>query len=179
VRITGKVVDSGQAIAVDLTDVAAQGCQGTIGLAAGASSTSSAVSGTANIVEVDSTVYMKLDESFFTSAGLPASDFSDVDGKYIKLTSKSDLASFAQLCDPSTLSGAFAKQDTGFVSRHGDDQRPARARVQAAQERLEWHRLRVGVRHPADRPHRRAGQRGIDRLLRLQRPRHHHRAVGQ
>ena len=36
-------------------------------------------------------------------------------GKYIKLTSKSDLASFAKLCDPSTLAGAFAKQDTGFV----------------------------------------------------------------
>ena len=114
VRITGKVVSSGQAIAVDLTD-AAQGCQGTIGLAAGATSTSSAVSGTASIVEVDSTVYMKLDESFFKSAGLPASDFADVDGKYIKLTSTSDLASFAQLCNPSTLAGAFAKEDTGFV----------------------------------------------------------------
>ena len=36
-------------------------------------------------------------------------------GKYIKLGSNSDLASFAQLCDPSTLSTAFAKQDTGFV----------------------------------------------------------------
>jgi hypothetical protein len=115
VRITGNVVSSGQAIVVDLTDVAAQGCQGTIGLAAGATSTSSAVSGTANIVEVDSTVYMKLDASFFKSAGLPASDFSDVDGKYIKLTSTSDLASFAQLCNPSTLAGAFAKEDTGFV----------------------------------------------------------------
>jgi hypothetical protein len=115
VRITGKVVSSGQAVAVDLTDVAAQGCQGTIGLAAGATSTSSTTSGTANIVEVDSTVYMKLDESFFKSAGLPATDFSAVDGKYIKLTSTSDLASFAQLCNPSTLAGAFAKQDTGFV----------------------------------------------------------------
>jgi len=115
VRITGKVVTSGQAVALDLTDVAAHGCQGTIGLAVGATSTSSTMSGTANIVEVDSTVYMKLDESFFKSAGLPASDFSAVDGKYIKLTSTSDLASFAQLCNPSTLAGAFAKQDTGFV----------------------------------------------------------------
>jgi hypothetical protein len=115
VRITGKVVSSGQAIAVDLTDVAAQGCQGTIGLAGGGTSSSSAVSGTASIVEVDSIVYMKLDESFFKSAGLPASEFSVVAGKYIKLTSKSDLASFAQLCTPSTLSSAFAKEDTGFV----------------------------------------------------------------
>ena len=116
VRITGKVVSSGQNIAVNLIDVAAQGCQGTIGLTAAATSTSKAVSGTADIIEVDSTVYMKLSESFFTSAGLPASDFSDVSGKYIKLASNSDLASFAQLCDPSTLSTAFSKQDTGFVS---------------------------------------------------------------
>ena len=116
VRITGKVVSSGQNIAVNLTDVAAQGCQGTIGLTAAATSTSKAVSGTADIIEVDSTVYMKLSESFFTSASLPASDFSDVSGKYIKLASNSDLASFAQLCNPSTLSTAFSKQDTGFVS---------------------------------------------------------------
>jgi len=99
----------------NLTDVAAQGCQGSIGLSASATSTSKAVSGTADIIEADSIVYMKLSESFFTSAGLPASEFSDVSGKYIKLASNSDLASFAQLCDPSTLSAAFAKQDTGFV----------------------------------------------------------------
>ena len=116
VRITGKVVSSGQNIAVNLTDVAAQGCQGTIGLTAAVTSTSKAVSGTADIVEADNTVYMKLSESFFTSAGLPASDFSTVSGKYIKLSSNSDLASFAQLCNPSTLSTAFSKQDTGFIS---------------------------------------------------------------
>jgi hypothetical protein len=115
VRISGKVVSSGQNIAVNLTDVASQGCQGTIGLAASATSTSKAVTGTADIIEADSIVYMKLSQSFFTSAGLPASDFSDVSGKYIKLASGSNLASFAQLCDPSTLSTAFSKQDTGFV----------------------------------------------------------------
>ncbi len=116
VRITGKVVSSGQTVAVDLTDVAAHGCQGTIGLASAASSGSTKVAGTATIVEVGSTVYMKLDKLFFTSAGLPGSDYSTVAGKYIKLTSTSGLASFAQLCDPSTLAGAFAKQDTGFVA---------------------------------------------------------------
>jgi hypothetical protein len=115
VRITGQVVNSGQTIAVDLTDVAAKGCQGTIGLAAPATSSTKAVSGTADIVEVDSIVYMKLSNSFFTSAGLPASEFSQVSGKYIKLASGSNLASFAQLCNPSTLSTAFAKEDTGFV----------------------------------------------------------------
>jgi hypothetical protein len=116
VRLTGKVVSSGQTITLDLTDVAAHGCQGTIGLASAATSGTKAVAGTATIVEVGGTVYMKLDKAFFTSAGLPGSDFSAVDGKYIKLTSTSDLASFAQLCDPSTIAGAFAKQDTGFVA---------------------------------------------------------------
>jgi hypothetical protein len=115
VRITGQVVNSGQTITLDLTDVAAKGCQGTIGLAAPATSSAKAVSGTADIVEVDSTVYMKLSDSFFTSAGLPASEFSEVSGKYIKLASGSNLASFAQLCNPSTLSTAFSKEDTGFA----------------------------------------------------------------
>jgi hypothetical protein len=116
VRITGKLDDSGQGVTLDLTDVAAQGCQGTIGLAPSASKTAgAALSGTADLIVAGSTVYMKLDQSFFTSAGLPASEFSDVVGKYVKLTSKSDLANFARLCDPSTLSGIFAKQDTGFV----------------------------------------------------------------
>jgi hypothetical protein len=119
VRITGKLVESGQGVTLDLVDVAAHGCQGTIGLTASASATggsSAAVSGTADLVVADGTVYMKLDQSFFKSAGLPASEFSDVVGKYIKLTSTSDLANFAQLCDPSTLSAAFAKEDTGFVA---------------------------------------------------------------
>lgn len=116
VLITGKLDDDGQGVTLDLADVAAQGCQGTVGLAAGASSTGgAAMSGTADLIVADSTVYMKLDQNFFASAGLPASEFSDVVGKYVKLTSKSDLANFAQLCNPSTLSGAFAKEDTGFV----------------------------------------------------------------
>jgi hypothetical protein len=116
VRITGKLDDSGQGITLDLTDVAAQGCRGTIALAASASATgSSAMSGTADLIVVDSTVYMKLDQSFFNNLGLPASIFADVTGKYIKLTSKSDLSSFAQLCNPSNLSSAFSKEDTGFV----------------------------------------------------------------
>ncbi|HEX4289544.1 MAG TPA: hypothetical protein VH021_11545 [Trebonia sp.] len=115
VRIAGNVVSSGQHIAINVTDAAAKGCQGTIGLAAPAASSSKAVSGTAGIMETGGVVYMKLSNSFFTSAGLPASDFSQVSGKYIKLTSGSNLASFAQLCNPSTLSGAFAKEDTGFV----------------------------------------------------------------
>jgi hypothetical protein len=115
-HISGNVVSSGTNTKVDVTDVAAQGCQGTITLAATASSTAGATSGTAEIIDVDGTVYMKLNEGFFKNEGLPASDFSQVTGKYIKTTGKSDLANFAQLCDPSTLASGFDKQDTGFVS---------------------------------------------------------------
>ena len=116
VRITGNLVDDGQSIVLNLTDVAAQGCQGTIGLAASGSATvSAAMSGKADIIVADSIVYMKLDQAFFTNAGLPASVYTAVAGKYIKVTATSELASFAQLCNASNLSSAFAKEDTGFV----------------------------------------------------------------
>jgi hypothetical protein len=113
-EINGNVVSSGTNTAIDLVDVAAQGCKGTIELSSGSSSATGS-SGTADIIEVDSIVYMKLDESFFKNLSLPSSDFSEVTGKYIKVTSKSELADFAQLCDASMLASGFDKQDTGFV----------------------------------------------------------------
>ena len=130
VRITGQVVNSGQTITLDLTDVAAKGCQGTIGLAAPATSSSKAVSGTANIIEVDSTVYMKLSDSFFTSAGLPASEFSQVSGKYIKLDVRIQPGHFRpalQSVDPvdRLLQGGHRLRQ----GRNGDRQRPAHAGI--------------------------------------------------
>ncbi len=117
VQISGNVVSSGSNIKIDLTDVADQGCKGTITLAStGTGSTSSTTAdGTAELIEVNSTVYMKLDESFFKNLSLPSVVFSEVTGKYIEVTSKSDLANFAQLCDPSTLASGFDKEVTGFV----------------------------------------------------------------
>jgi hypothetical protein len=114
-QIGGNVVSSGTKVKLDVTDVAAQGCQGSLALASSASSTGTALSGTADLIEVASTVYMKLDESFFKNLSLPSSLFSEVTGKYIKVTSKSELASFAQLCDASTLASSFDKEVTGFV----------------------------------------------------------------
>ena len=114
-RINGSVISQGTNITIDFTDVAAHGCQGTLALAASASSSGAAVSGLADLVEVNSTVYMKLDKSFFKNLGLPSSLFSSITGKYIEVTSKSELASFAQLCDASTLASGFNKEDTGFV----------------------------------------------------------------
>jgi hypothetical protein len=114
-QINGNVVSDGSNIKVDLTDVASQGCKGTIALGAENASGSTGVSGTADLIEVSSTVYMKLDESFFKNLSLPSTAFSQVSGKYIEVTSKSDLANFAQLCDPSTLASGFDKEVTGFV----------------------------------------------------------------
>jgi len=124
-RISGSVVSQGTNIMIDFTDAAAHGCRGSLALAASASSSGAsssgaavsgaAVSGAANLVEVNSTVYMELDKSFFENLGLPSSAFSEVTGKYIKVTSTSELANFAQLCDPSTLASGFDKEVTGFV----------------------------------------------------------------
>jgi hypothetical protein len=113
-QISGNVVSSGSNIKIDLTDVAAAGCKGTITLAA-SSSSGSALSGTADLIEVNNIVYMKLDQSFFENLSLPSSLFSGVAGKYIKVTSKSELADLAQLCDASTLASGFDNEDTGFV----------------------------------------------------------------
>jgi hypothetical protein len=116
-QISGNVVSSGSNVKLDLTDVAAAGCKGTVGIdtSAASSSSSTAVSGTADLIEVSSTVYMKLDASFFKNLDLPSAVFSEVNGKYIEVTSKSELANFAQLCDPSNLASGFDKEVTGFV----------------------------------------------------------------
>lgn len=114
-QINGNVVSGGSNIKVDLTDVAKQGCKGTVTLGAGVTSGGTAVSGTADLIEVNSIVYMKLNESFFKNLSLPSIAFSQVSGKYIEVSSKSDLANFAQLCDPSTLASGFDKEVTGFV----------------------------------------------------------------
>ena len=116
VQISGNVVSDGTNIKVELTDAVA-GCKGTITLATSSpgSSGASAVSGTADLIEADGTVYMKLDASFFKGLSLPSSVFSEVNGKYIEVNSKSELANFAQLCDPSSLASGFDKEVTGFV----------------------------------------------------------------
>jgi hypothetical protein len=114
VEISGNVVSSGSNIKLDLTDATA-GCKGTITLVSVSSSNNSTVSGTADLIEADSIVYMKLDQSFFKNLSLPSSLFTAVTGKYIKVTTKSELADFAQLCDPSSLASGFDKEITGFV----------------------------------------------------------------
>jgi hypothetical protein len=133
-RINGSVVSQGTNITIDFTDVAAHGCQGTLALAASAASSATAVSGLADLIDVNRTVYMKLDKSFFKNLGLPTAVFSEVTGKYIKVTATSELANFAQLCDPSTLASSFDKELTGFVKEGTStiDGQPAEAFKQPA-----------------------------------------------
>lgn len=114
-QISGNVVSSGTSIGLDLTDVAASGCKGTVSLHSSASASSSSMSGTADLVEIDSTVYMRLDQDFFKNLSLPSSLFGAITGKYIKVTSKSELANFAQMCNASTLASGFDKEVNGFV----------------------------------------------------------------
>jgi hypothetical protein len=113
VRITGALDNSGQSRALDLTVVAAGGCQGTISYTASASATgSAAISGTADLIDVDGTEYMKYDGSLAKNLGLPSSTLGDLNGKYIKMTSTSDVA---QLCSPSGLWSVFANDSAGYV----------------------------------------------------------------
>jgi hypothetical protein len=118
VQISGNVDSAGTNTVLDLTSVGAQGCKGTIMIhqTAAAASSSKAESGSVDLIEVGGTVYAKLGDGFFNNLGLSASDISQVTGKYVKATAKSDLAGFAQLCPAPFLAADFNKQDTGFVS---------------------------------------------------------------
>ena len=118
-RITGSLDDSGEGIALDLTVVSAGGCQGTITYTASASATgSAAMSGSADLIDVDSTEYMKFGESLVKNLGLPSSTLADLNSKYIKMTSTSD-ADLAQMCNPSGLWSVFAHDDTGGFVKTG------------------------------------------------------------
>ena len=114
VRISGALEESGQSRALDLTVVAAGGCQGTITYTASASATASAATlESADIIYVDGTEYMKYDESLVKNLGLPSSTLAELNGKYVKIASTSYVA---QLCSPSGLWSAFANDNgSGFV----------------------------------------------------------------
>jgi hypothetical protein len=115
IRITGALHDSGQSRALDLTVAATGGCQGTITYTASASATGlDAISGTADLIDADGTVYMKYDESLVKSLGLPSSTLADLNGNHVKITSTSD-ASVAQVCSPLGPWSAFANDNGGFV----------------------------------------------------------------
>jgi hypothetical protein len=113
VRITGQLPINQQGnVAIDLTDVAPASCQGTIALA----STGASGSPMAAITKVDGTAYVKLNQSYLKSLHVPAWEYAELNGKYIKSTSSSTIADLSRLCVLSTLVNAFTGGgDTGFV----------------------------------------------------------------
>jgi hypothetical protein len=135
-RMTGSLDDSGQSRALDLTVVSAGGCRGTITYTTSASATGGvAMSGSADLIYVDSTEYMKVGASLAKNLGLPSSTLADLKGKYVKMTSASD-ASLAQLCNPFGLWSVFAHDGTGGFVQTGTatiDGQPALAFKQQKQ----------------------------------------------
>ena len=112
VRITGQVPSQAGIVALDITDVAPASCQGTIALA----STGGSGSPTAAITKVDGTAYVKLNQSYLESLHVPAWEYAELNGKYVKSTSSSAIADLSHLCVLSTLVNAFTQGgDTGFA----------------------------------------------------------------
>jgi hypothetical protein len=113
VRITGGGLPSqGGSVAIDITDVAPAGCQGTFAL----SSTGASGSPVAAITKVDGTAYVKFNQSFLASLHVPAWESAELNGKYIESRSSSAIADLSRLCVLSTLVKEFIQGgDTGFV----------------------------------------------------------------
>jgi hypothetical protein len=97
VRIRGTVTDASEQITIDETAVPGKGCQGKVAIK-GKGSFQITIIGTSN--------WMKLDRAFWTAQGLKdATALAALDGKWIKLSPKSDLAALAQLCTLQALLG--------------------------------------------------------------------------
>ena len=112
VRITGQLPSQEGDVAIDITDVAPASCQGTIAL----TSTGAAGAPAAAITKVDGTAYVKLNQSYLKSLHVPAWEYAELNGKYVKSTSSSAIADLSHLCVLSTLVNAFTQGgDTGFA----------------------------------------------------------------
>jgi hypothetical protein len=65
---------------------------------------------------VDGTAYVKLNQSYLKSLHVPAWEYAELNGKYVKSTSSSAIADLSHLCVLSTLVNAFTQGgDTGFA----------------------------------------------------------------
>jgi hypothetical protein len=117
VRIVGKQDSSGQDVVTDLTDVRGQGCRGTMTMAitGSASPATGAGNGTITIIELHGTAYAELTQSYLKSMGVPASILTEMDGKYVKATSTTTLATFSPLCNLSDMVSGLETEVTGFV----------------------------------------------------------------
>lgn len=107
VRLTGAATDSGQSIALDVTLVRGQGCEGTL---------SEGKSGSFRLISNGTTVWVMPDQKFYRSfGGNDPAVLAILNGKYLKVkASSSGLAELAGICSLSNLVGAFGTP-TGLV----------------------------------------------------------------
>ena len=104
----GSGKDSGQTVSISMS-VTHKGCTGSIGYGS---------HGGFAIVAIGKTVWIQPNDKFWTFVGLPASDLSLVEGKWLQITgtgSGSLSKDFVPFCEPSTLASTLAPQLTGLV----------------------------------------------------------------
>jgi hypothetical protein len=108
VHIAGPVADSGQTYQLNMT-ISPKGCRGTM---------AAARKGSFLLLVIGKKLWFKGDRQFWRTSG-GSSDPSIVtllEGKYIETSVKSaDMGSFATLCDPRQLAGAFGGSASGMV----------------------------------------------------------------
>ena len=113
VRISGKVVSQGMTTAFDFADGIEQSCTGTVAVTPSASSASAAA---AAIIEANGTVFVKYAASYLESLHPTASQFAELNGKYISTAPSSKLGAIAQICDVPYVVSLFNQDDAGYVS---------------------------------------------------------------
>ena len=102
--LKGSLVQSGQAISVDLGIKPGQGCSGTIGEGA---------KGSFKMIVIGKTIYMDPDDAFWkANAGAEANAaIALVNGRYLKVSGDSSSASLGDICDVSTIFSTDGKPD--------------------------------------------------------------------
>jgi hypothetical protein len=103
--LKGSIVQSGQAISVDLGIKPGQGCTGTIG---------EGTKGSFKMILIGKTIYMNPDDAFWkANAGAEANAaIALVNGRYLKVSSSSSSeASLGDICDVSTIFSTNGKPD--------------------------------------------------------------------
>jgi hypothetical protein len=107
VHVSGSLSDSGTTIGLDLTQGATK-CAGTI---------SESGTGSFQILQDGTTVWLKPDDEFWKSAaGSDQSVLSELEGKYLKTTTTDkDFSSLADLCSPVKFGALLDQPTSGLV----------------------------------------------------------------
>jgi hypothetical protein len=109
VHVAGQVSSSGEQIKLNLKLLRAHGCTGSMTLVG---------KGSFRLTMIGKTVWIKPDSQFWNNfGGGNAAALKILRGKYLKTTKTSQLGGLSQLCQPSSLAGAFQdnKKTAGLV----------------------------------------------------------------